>query len=227
MRKSASRTAARYRAAVFLLSLGILLPSVAPRGGGRIPPRIEGLLRETLAGEEDLERIAFVHTACILTERVDYFWGGKSRRLGWDMAWGWPRQVTSPGSETTGHIRSYGLDYSGLVSWAAATALEDPDTYDQVGEGTGEQFRRCDPVIDPRPGDLAFFSDHSHVGIVLGRDREGVVWVVHCSSTLGGVVVTPAGYGFALYGTPPIFSKKSLWDFPIDKKIPLSYTFNS
>lgn len=224
MGKRGSRTAARYRAAVFLLVLGILLPSAAPRGGAAVPERVEELLGETLAGEGDPGRIAFVRTACMLTEQVGYFWGGKSRRLGWDRAWGWPRRVTSPGSGTTGRIRPYGLDCSGLVSWAAATALGDPAAYDRIGEGAREQFGRCEPVESPRAGDLAFFPDLSHVGVVLGRDRAGVVWVVHCSSSLGGVVVTPAGYGFTLYGAPPIFPGEALWDFPIDKKIPLSYT---
>ena len=195
-----------------------------------IPAYVERLLCETLEGEGDPTRLALVRTACSLTDQVGYFWGGKSHCLGWDRTWGWPRQVTSPGSGTTGRFRLYGLDCSGLVSWAAAVALEDPGAYDMVGEGVREQFARCKLTTSPQPGDLAFFPDLSHVGIVMGRDRAGTVWVVHCSYTLGGVVITPVSYGFTLYGIPRLFPEgleKSLWDFPIDKKIPLSYTFNS
>lgn len=226
MKKSAKRVAARYRAAAFLLLLGMLLPSVIPGQKGGAPAWVERLTGETLQGESDPRRLAFVRAACMLTGQVGYFWGGKSREPGWNRAWGWPRRVTSPGSETTGRIRPYGLDCSGLVSWAAATALGEP-AYDRVGEGAREQFWRCEPAESPRPGDLAFFSDLSHVGVVLGRDRAGVVWVVHCSSSLGGVVVTPASYGFTIFGTPAIFLPESISDLPIDKKIPLSYTGKS
>jgi len=97
------------------------------------------------------------------------------------------------------------LDCSGLTAWAAATALHDPSAYEVVGEGVRAQYALCAPTDSPRPGDLAFFPDLSHVGVVLGRDGAGELWVVHCSYSLGGVVVTPATVGFALYGTPGIF----------------------
>jgi len=171
----------------------------------KVPDYVEELLTETLTGETDPERIAFVRTACALTGQVDYFWGGKSHTLGWDGHWGWPRRVTAPGSSMTGRIRPYGLDCSGLVSWAAATACADPDVYNRVGEGAWSQYFHCTPTETPCPGDLAFFPDLSHVGIVLGRDREGTFWVVHCSASLGGVVVTPASVGFALYGVSDMF----------------------
>lgn len=202
MRKTRKKAAARYRAAVFLMLLGILLPSSLPHGRMEIPPQVKTLLEETLEGEADPTRIAFVYAACAVTDQVGYFWGGKSRALGWDRRWGWPKRVTSPGSGSTGHIRLFGLDCSGLVSWAAATAARDPGAYEQVGEGTREQFTRCVPVDMPRPGDLAFFPDLSHVGIVLGEDNMGTLWVVHCSASRGGVVVTPADVGFAFYGIP-------------------------
>lgn len=208
MRKIKRRTAARHRAAVLLLVIGCLLPSVAPHGRMEVPGEVRILLAQTLQGEREPSRCSFVYTACALTNQVGYFWGGKSRRLGWDKAWGWPRRVAAPGSGSTGHIRRYGLDCSGLVSWAAATAWNAPGAYDGIGEGVRAQYGLCVPTEDPRPGDLAFFSDLSHVGIVLGKDREGVLWVVHCSASRGGVVVTPASVGFQCYGIPEVLAER-------------------
>lgn len=209
MRKRKTGTAARYRTAAFLLLAGFLLPLILPHGRMEVPEHVERILADTLKENTDPTRIAFVRTACALAGQVNYFWGGKSHALGWDKAWGWPRRVTAPGSGSTGRIRPYGLDCSGLVSWAAATALKDPDAYDRIGEGVRAQYALCLPTQEPRPGDLAFFPDLSHVGIVVGRDREGQLWVAHCSFSLGGVVVTPASFGFALFGTP-FLSEKSV-----------------
>ena len=204
MKKRKTETAARCRAAVLFLLIGCLLPPLLPHGGMRISAEVEALLAEALTTEEDSRRLVFVRTACALTGQVDYFWGGKSHTLGWDKSWGWPQRVTAPGSGSTGRIRPYGLDCTGLVSWAAATAWEDPAAYDRIGEGVRAQYARCLPTQEPRPGDLAFFPDLSHVGIVVGKDREGVLWVVHSSFSLGGVVITPAGFGFTLFGVPSI-----------------------
>lgn len=206
MKRTRVRTAPRRWGAVLLLMVGFVLPSVLPHGRMAVPRYVETVLVETLAEERDTERILFVRTACSLVDQVDYFWGGKSHSLGWDRAWGWPRRVTAPGSSTTGKLRPYGLDCSGLVSWAAAAARKDTSAYELAGEGVRAQYGRCAAVEEPRPGDLAFFPDLSHVGIVLGRDGEGTLWVVHCSASLGGVVVTPASVGFTLYGRPAFFA---------------------
>lgn len=205
MRKRKARTAARYRTAAFLLLAGFLLPPILPHGRMEVPEQVEEILADTLKENTDPARIAFVRTACALTGQVNYFWGGKSHALGWDKAWGWPRRVTAPGSGTTGHIRFYGLDCSGFVSWSAATAWRDPAAYDRVGEGVRGQYALCTPTDVPRPGDLAFFPDLSHVGIIAGQDGEGTVWVVHCSCSMGGVVITPASVGFTRYGVPDLF----------------------
>lgn len=202
VRRNRDETAARRRAAAFLLAVGLLLSQVLYQRAVRVPPETEALLRETLAEERDPKRRALVRTACGLVGRVGYFWGGKSRASGWDLAWGYPRRVTAAGSDSTGHFRRYGLDCSGLVSWAAAAALGDPAAYDGVGEGVRAQYAACGETQLPQPGDLAFFPDLSHVGIVLGQDGGGALWVVHCSASLGGVVVTPASVGFTLFGTP-------------------------
>lgn len=63
------------------------------------------------------ERRAVVETACRLVGKVNYFWGGKCRALGWNDAWGTVRKITAAGGSTTGTYRPYGLDCSGFVDW--------------------------------------------------------------------------------------------------------------
>ena len=67
---------------------------------------------------EDLspEREAVVRSACSLVGKVNYFWGGKSLVIGWDVRWGELRQVTAAGNSTTGTYRPYGLDCSGCAT---------------------------------------------------------------------------------------------------------------
>lgn len=79
--------------------------------------------RDTAALLRDLpeglspEREAVVRSACSLVGKVNYFWGGKSLVIGWDVRWGELRQVTAAGSSTTGTYRPYGMDCSGFVDW--------------------------------------------------------------------------------------------------------------
>ena len=78
--------------------------------------------RDTAALLRDLpeglspEREAVVRTACSLVGKVNYFWGGKSLVIGWDVRWGELRQVTAAGSSTTGSYRPYGMDCSGCAT---------------------------------------------------------------------------------------------------------------
>ena len=58
-----------------------------------------------------------VETACQLVGKLNYFWGGKSRVLGWDERWGQIRKVTASGSSTSGTYRPFGLDCSGFVEY--------------------------------------------------------------------------------------------------------------
>ena len=39
-------------------------------------------------------------------------------------------------------------------------------------------------------GDLAFYPDDEHVGIVAGWDENGDVLIVHCASNYNNVVIT-------------------------------------
>ena len=137
------------------------------------------------------EREAVVRAACSLVGKVNYFWGGKSLVIGWDVRWGELRQVTAAGSSTTGTYRPYGLDCSGFVDWVF---------YNQsgggyvIGHGGGAtaQHSYCTDIswADAQPGDLAFYPDNSHVGIVGGRDANGELLIIHCASGYNNVVIT-------------------------------------
>ena len=142
---------------------------------------------------EDLspEREEVVRTACSLVGKVNYFWGGKSLVIGWDARWGELRQVTAAGSSTTGTYRPYGLDCSGFVDWVFYN--QSGGSY-VIGHGGGAtmQHSYCVDIswADAQPGDLVFYPDNSHVGIVGGRDANGELLIIHCASGYNNVVVT-------------------------------------
>lgn len=142
---------------------------------------------------EDLspEREAVVRAACSLVGKVNYFWGGKSLVIGWDARWGELRQVTAAGSSTTGTHRPYGLDCSGFVDWVFYNATGGQYI---IGHGGGAtmQHNYCTEIswADAQPGDLVFYPDNSHVGIVGGRDANGELLIIHCASGYNNVVIT-------------------------------------
>ena len=147
------------------------------------------------------KRKATVKTAFSLVGKVSYFWGGKSSAIGWDSRWGTPKKVTAAGSNTTGMTIPYGLDCSGFVDWVFN------NTFSVVvghGGGARSQYSYCRKIswAEAEPGDLVFYPDLGHVGIVAGYDGEGNVLIVHCS--LNGVVVT-GRVGFTLVGRPEVF----------------------
>ena len=137
------------------------------------------------------EREAVVRTACSLVGKVNYFWGGKSLVIGWDVRWGELRQVTAAGSSTTGTYRPYGLDCSGFVDWVFYN--QSGGSY-VIGHGGGAtmQHSYCTNIswADAQPGDLVFYPDNSHVGIVGGRDANGELLIIHCASGYNNVVIT-------------------------------------
>lgn len=157
---------------------------------------------------EDLspEREAVVRTACSLVGKVNYFWGGKSLVIGWDVRWGELRQVTAAGSSTTGTYRPYGLDCSGFVDWVFYNATNGSYI---IGHGGGAtmQHSYCTDISweDARPGDLVFYPDNSHVGIVGGRDANGELLIIHCASGYNNVVIT-GKEGFTSVGRPQYYS---------------------
>lgn len=137
------------------------------------------------------EREAVVRTACSLVGKVNYFWGGKSLVIGWDARWGELRQVTAAGNSTTGTYRPYGLDCSGFVDWVFYN--QSGGSY-VIGHGGGAtmQHSYCTDIswADAQPGDLVFYPDNSHVGIVGGKDANGELLIIHCASGYNNVVVT-------------------------------------
>lgn len=158
---------------------------------------------------EDLspEREAVVRTACSLVGKVNYYWGGKSLVLGWDSRWGELRQVTAAGSSTTGTYRPYGLDCSGFVDWVFYNATGGQYV---IGHGGGAtmQHNYCTDISwsAAQPGDLVFYPDNSHVGIVGGRDANGELLIIHCASGYNNVVITGLE-GFTSIGRPQYYAE--------------------
>ena len=158
---------------------------------------------------EDLspEREAVIRTACSLVGKVNYFWGGKSLVIGWDARWGELRQVTAAGSSTTGTYRPYGLDCSGFVDWVFYN--QSGGSY-VIGHGGGAtaQHSYCTDIswADAQPGDLVFYPDNSHVGIVGGRDANGELLVIHCASGYNNVVIT-GKEGFTSISRPRYYAE--------------------
>jgi len=153
----------------------------------------------------DPARREAVQTALQLVGKVNYFWGGKSRAIGWDSRWGQLTKVWAAGSSSTGTYRPFGLDCSGFVDWI----FNNSQGY-IIGHGGGVimQHRYCTNIsqAEAQPGDLAFYPDDSHIGIIVGRNEAGKLLVCHCSSGQNNVVVTEFGAsGFTVVGRPDIF----------------------
>ena len=169
--------------------------------------------RDTAALLRDLpeglspEREVVVRTACSLVGKVNYFWGGKSLVIGWDVRWGELRQVTAAGSSTTGTYRPYGLDCSGFVDWVFYN--QSGGSY-VIGHGGGAtmQHNYCTGISwsAAQPGDLVFYPDNSHVGIVGGWDANGELLIIHCASGSNNVVIT-GKEGFTSISRPRYYAE--------------------
>lgn len=163
-------------------------------------------IMENLPADLSEARREVVLTAYQLLGKVHYFWGGKSLIIGWDSRWGMPMKVTAEGSSTTGTVRPFGLDCSGMVDWVF---------YNQsggqyvIGHGGGAtaQHSYCTPIAwsDAQPGDLVFYPGDRHVGIVCGFDSGGNIMIIHCASGANNVVVT-GKIGFTSIGRPEYFA---------------------
>ena len=162
-------------------------------------------LLENLPDDLDPARKAVVETAVQLVGRVSYFWGGKSLTLGWDDRWGVPTEVTAAGSGSTGTVRPFGLDCSGFVDWTFFNATGG-SYYPGRGGGAATQHSYCTNISwsDAQPGDLVFYPDDSHVGIVGGKDADGNLLIIHCSGGANGVVITGSA-GFTSVARPDRF----------------------
>ena len=164
-------------------------------------------LLASLPADLSPERRAVVETACQLVGKVNYFWGGKSLVLGWDDRWGTLRQVTAAGSSTTGTYRPYGMDCSGYVDWVFYNVSGGAYI---IGHGGGAhaQHTYCAPISwdEALPGDLVFYPDDEHVGIVGGLDENSDLLVIHCASCYNNVVITGLD-GFIAVARPNYYSK--------------------
>lgn len=153
------------------------------------------------------KRRAVVKSALSLVGKVNYSCGGKSSAIDWDNTWGKPQTVISAGSPSTGTIRLSGLDCSGFVAWVFKN-VELPD----IGLGTYEQYNKSVRVSwdEAQPGDLVFYDDLSHVGIVVGKDTHDNFVIVHCNSYENNISLSSSsGFefcsmikGFELKGLP-------------------------
>ena len=192
-------------------ALDILLENLGslniPMGSLTISQEDAIALLENLPDDLDPARKAVVETAVQLVGRVSYFWGGKSLTLGWDDRWGVPTEVTASGSGSTGTIRPFGLDCSGFVDWTFYNATNG-SYYPGRGGGAATQHSYCTNIVwsDAQPGDLVFYPDDSHVGIVGGKDADGNLLIVHCSGGANGVVITGSA-GFTTVARPDCFSQ--------------------
>ncbi|MFR4202516.1 MAG: peptidoglycan endopeptidase [Flavonifractor plautii] len=131
-------------------------------------------------------------------------WGGT--RAGASRRWSPPRAAAPAGRACLS-----GWTAPASVSWCAVNAAGDPAAFAAVGNGVRAQRALCAPVdwADALPGDLAFYPDLSHVGIVAGRGEDGGLLVLHCSYSLGGVVCSSdaKAAGFTDLGRPSLFEK--------------------
>lgn len=155
-----------------------------------------------LPGDISESRKAIVRRALTLVGKVNYFWGGKSLVIGWDSRWGQPSKVSAAGSPSTGTIRPYGLDCSGFVDWVFYNVSGGAYIMGHGG-GVATQHTYCEAISweQAQPGDLVFYPDDSHVGIVGGWDDAGNIQIIHCASGLNNVVITGKS-GFATVGRP-------------------------
>lgn len=153
------------------------------------------------------ERRAVVKTALTLYGKLTYFWGGKSLVLGWDSRWGQLTKVTAAGSSTTGTYRPYGLDCSGYVDWVFYN-MSAGEYVIGHGGGAHAQHTYCAPISwdEAQPGDLVFYPDDEHVGIVCGRGESGGLLVIHCASGANNVVITGIS-GFTSVARPVFYGE--------------------
>ncbi|MBS7528525.1 C40 family peptidase [Fusibacter paucivorans] len=163
-----------------------------------------------------IESTSVVDAAESLVGKVHYFWGGKSLAIEWDDRFGTNMEVTSSGSSSTGTIRPFGLDCSGFVTWVFVNAGLPADFIEAtIGHGTTAQWNTSTsvPASSVMAGDLAFLASPgtrkiNHIGIVTGRNDEGQIMIIHCSSGANNVTISTAeSVGFQYYRRPAVLIK--------------------
>ena len=127
--------------------------------------------------------------------------------IGWDSRWGTIQKVWADGNSTTGTYRPYGLDCSGFADWVFYNASSGAYVLGHGG-GAATQHTYCTTITwaDAIPGDLVFYPEDSHVGIVGGRDEAGNLLIIHCASGYNCVMITGAE-GFTSIGRPLYYAE--------------------
>ena len=71
------------------------------------------------------------------------------------------------------------------------------------GGGAHAQHTYCQAITwaEAQPGDLVFYPEDTHVGIVGGWDEDGNILIIHCASGQNNVVITRQA-GFTTIGRP-------------------------
>lgn len=167
-------------------------------------------LLDTLPEDMNVDRRQVVKTALSLVGKINYVWGGKYNRLGWNYGWAAPdtEDAAASTAKPTG-----GLDCSGFVSWVFINAIGDPAALSAIGNGSSNQWAHSSAIgwDEGKPGDLVFYHppgtrDYNHVGIIVSADSDGSYLVAHCSANQDGVVVTDAwSFGFRYLRRPVFF----------------------
>lgn len=111
------------------------------------------------------------------------------------------------GSNTTGTTLPFGLDCSGFMTWVFINATKDSSYANVIGHGARNQYGKCEKISWSKvlPGDLVFYPDLGHVGIVAGKDEKEGLLIIHCASSQNTVVVTGL-QGFAKIGRPILYN---------------------
>ena len=129
----------------------------------------------------------------------------RSITFGWDDRWGMPIKVSAVRSLSSGTVRSCGLDCSGFVTWIFVNIYGE-DGINEIGRGCTAQWNSCAAIkwSEVRPGDLVFYPDNKHCGIVAGRENSGNLLICHCA---GGVdnLITRGVSGFTKIGRPAAY----------------------
>jgi len=97
------------------------------------------------------------------------------------------------------------MDYSGYANWVFYNA-SGGDYIIGHGGGFSAQHSYCTPIAwdEVIPGDLVFYPEDAHVGIVSGRDEAGDLLIIHCASGYNNAVITGLE-GFTSIGRPRYF----------------------
>ena len=117
------------------------------------------------------------------------------------------QKVWAEGSVTTGTYRPFGLDCSGFVDWVFYNASNGEIILGQGGGAASQHYNCADiSMSDAQPGDLVFYADNSHIGIVGGRDDSGNILIIHCNASANNVSISGA-YGFSTAGRPRYYGE--------------------